>query len=224
MKTKLKLLMILVGIFFLTNVNAQTWTNNAQNAVIVGSTFNYKVDNNGGALNYTWSVTGSGTLPTIATPDASQTAITWGAAGTFTVQLEAVMQDGSCSIIKTFPVTVVANNSTLVFDEASISDCASTGTNTSLSLGVTLDSGVAPWTVKYSINAVAQADASLANGEKLTIPHEFTNNPGGSPQLVEIVITDAFDAYGVKPDGVSFPVTKTLTLNELPNTSEIQHD
>jgi hypothetical protein len=228
MKRRLGITVLFTMIFslFLIEASAQ-YSTSAQNSVIVGSTFNYKVDNNGGALNYTWSVirnTGTGTLPSVADPNNNLTAITWNSPGTYTVSLETEMQTGGCIVTKTFDVTVVANNSTLVFDETSITDCASSGAKTTLSLGLKLDLGVAPWTVKYKIDDVVQTDASLANDETLTISHEFTNVPGGTPQIINIEITDALDAYGVRPSGVTFPIIKALTLNELPNTSEIQHD
>lgn len=229
----ISILLTMMFTLFVSVASAQ-FNSDPQNSVIVGSTFNYKVDNNGNALDYTWSVvrnTGSGTMPTIATPNGIQTEITWESAGTYTVNLETEMQSGGCIIVKSFPVTVIDNNSILTFREDNIVGCANdVSGSTIFDLGLTATAGSQPWTIKYTVDGGSELTGTVNNGEELKIDHTFTNSAGDAPTIVAVEITSITDKYGVSvkkyadDSSVTFPITKNLVINQLPNTSEIQHD
>jgi len=229
-------LFTMISSLFVTMANAQYNSNpqsGAGNEVNVGASYKYMVTSVGGN-SYAWTVTRtagdpSGTAPGLSNENTNEVTVLWNSPGSYTV--EVTESTATCSTVKSFNVDVVGNTSVINF-VATTENCADDmpAVNTNFTSNVTFTGGTAPWTIVYDVDGGAAQTVVLtdAGGTSITFDKVFTNNPGGANQVQVITIKDAYDKYKMKPsnrlDITTNNITVTYTMNEVPNTSDIQHD
>ena len=225
---------LLIGIMFSNEGFAQWGTgvqSGAGNEVMVGSTYDYRVTAVGGN-SYVWNIvrlTGTGSAPVLSNASTNQVSVEWTSAGTYRVEVVETVTATGCNTTKVFNVDVIGNTSAIVY--ANVTNCANDipALTTDFTSNVTFTGGTAPWTITYNVGGGDVTETLTdVGGTSKTFLHTFTNKPGDVPQLYTITIKDAHDAYGMKPGNATDITTNNIdvayTMNEVPNTTKIEHN
>jgi len=222
------LLTIIILIFALSE-------NYAQQIVSMGSTHEYNVIDNG--LEYTWAVTG-GSTSDLSVQKESRVEIDWDTPGDYVLSVFGT--DSNLCISETQIIDVhVLGKASIIFAHTSANIITCSNLNSGAAGGpldtsefeLTINSGLAPYVLRYKILKPDGTDYSpereISNlsgkGDILSIDNDFKNNTL-SDVVYSVLITELItaDGYSIPLSTDKTTITRTITIHAKPVISTIK--
>lgn len=238
----LKISLILMLLSF--GVKAQDYVTTAQDAVIKGSKYTYRIEQTTGN-NVTWKVDAGGTVGTAVVENVlgktySKVDITWTQTGTFQVTATEQSNPGNCPTESTFSVTVVEATSvdvtiSSVFNPFCASNIAAAD---NFKGDFTVTGGVPPYSATITIKdqttptpqeftkVVSSNNAGVFSikGNEINNIANFKVNLGDGSYVTDLIISDVTDKYGAP---IAIPAGKEkiqITIYRNPAERTIEHN
>lgn len=230
--TKIKSIMKAMKYFFgivalsvltVVGVKAQT-----PQIVTQGSIHHYHVtDHSSAGYTYSWTLDAPVAGNIVETPNAAGTNITWGTAGTYTINLTETNSAGSCSTTNTFQVTVLGTPH-LQFANTTSASCADQVQYLALTFtdanGQPPAAGYYPLVVNHTVNGTARS-ATFNSGDPLQITlsaADRADQDAFANYTIAVVITSATSNGGTVT--LDANTSNTNTVYDIPEINPIVAD